>query len=77
MNPFKSIASFSKQLEMVLAKEEKVMIKLVDAGRAVEDAKTQVFAKADEIRGEADALIKRANQINEMVDAVVGKPPLL
>ena len=76
-NPFKSLASFSKQLEMVLAKSDKALSKLEDAQLAVLDAEKGVLDKADEIRGEADALIVRANQINKMVDAVVGKTPQL
>ena len=67
---FKTVESFRKQLDNVMSKVEVADLKLALAGTKLAEAKLAVRRKADEIRGEADALIVRANQINNMLDAI-------
>ena len=68
---FKTLESFRKQIDVTINKVIVAQEKLSLAESRVNEAKLIVRAKADSIRGEADALVVRANQINSMLDALV------
>ena len=70
---FKTVESFQKQITNLMKKVDLAGDNVVKAETKLEDAETAVFQRADEIRGEADALIVRANQINAMLDGLTNK----
>ena len=67
---FKTLESFQRQLYKVVAKLETAQDAVDQALLARADAKLAIYNKADAIRAEADAMLRRANQINTMVEKI-------
>ena len=68
---FKTLVGFRSQVDKLLEKVVIAEIKINDAKLKQQEATKILVEKAKEIRGEADALVVRANQINAMLDALV------
>ena len=73
---FKTVESFQKQITKAIDKMNLRQAAVTKALNAKTEARKEALEVADSVRGEADALIVRANQINKMVDTLVGNAHL-